>query len=617
MHVIETGPPATLTREQEAIASAPPEARLLVTAGAGTGKTHVLIERLHRFTEEYDLSLSDDVLVVSFSRAAVGEIRRRMRERGGRVAYGAVTTFDSFASQLLFRHRPPEALGGMNFDDRIRAASTLIAESDEARDDLRRIRHVIVDEVQDLVGVRRLLVQSILEHATGGFTLFGDPAQGIYNFQAEEQAERQLGSLLFFNWVKNELPGRSVKELSLTKNFRYQTEEAKSAEWAGPLLNGSNPDYGEILERLEDGLFDLPAVGTVGELVDELRAKRRRTVDEGTVGVLCYFNFEVLRVSAKLAAAGIEHHYQRPAADRTVPAWVGRLLRGCESTRLGQSAFEERAASVDTAPDDAWRLLKRFDPGGNRDSIDLLKLQERIRIGDIPAELAQPTRERVVVSTIHRAKGLEFDRVLLFEPEGESTGDEMELGERARQLYVARTRARRAYGVLTRPKREYAKREGNPGDVWTMFGYAGSRRYVTEVEVKGTHSWAQDPAGAFAFEGDAAELQRYIETEVRQHDPLQLRRTSVQMPDGPRWYYVIEHDGRDVGVADIGWILKILLRPTYDRNWPTRLDGLLVDSVDTVAGTSAAGARAGLGSSGIWLRVRPYGLGRLHWDKDE
>jgi hypothetical protein len=82
-------------------------------------------------------------------------------------------------------------------------------------------------------------------------------------------------------------------------------------------------------------------------------------------------------------------------------------------------------------------------------------------------------------------------------------------------------------------------------------------------------------------------------------------------------YYVIDHNGHDVGVADIGWIINVVSRPKYERNWPARIDGLHVESVDTVAGTSAAGTRAGLTSSGLWLRVRPYGLGRLHWNRDE
>jgi AAA domain/UvrD-like helicase C-terminal domain len=602
-----------LTTEQELIASAPPNARLLVTAGAGTGKTHVLIARLQHLADDYDLNLADDVLVVSFSRAAVGEIRRRMRQGGGAAAYGAVSTFDSYAAQLLARFAPEKLLGRTSFDERIEAASELIRSSEETQEHLRLLRHVIVDEVQDLVGVRRELVQVVLEHAHTGFSLFGDPAQGIYNFQAEDRLERQVGSLLFFQWVRNTFDNPAVEEVTLTKNFRYQTEEARSADWAGPRLNSPEPDFQRILERLEDGLYDLEPVGRIDDIVPELRALSRRG-DGETIGILCHFNFEVLRVSERLAKAGINHHYQRPAADRTVPAWVARALRTYDTTKVGRSAFEAHAATLDGIPSDAWLLLKRCDPRGNRDSLDLGKVQERIRLGDIPPELTEPAPATIIVSTIHRAKGLEFDRVLLFEPDGtDVAGETFELGESARQLYVARTRARRRYGVLTRDRREYAKRLGNPGDVWAVYSFAGRRRYVSEIEIQGNQSWAQDPAGAFGFTADAEQTQRYIESEVRPLQPLELRRALVEMPDGPRYYYVIEHKGLGVGVADIGTIIKVLCRPKYERNWPSRIDGIFVESVDTAAGTSAAGTRARLTSSGLWMRVRPYGLGRLHW----
>ena len=204
-----------LTPEQEAIATAPPDQRLLVTAGAGTGKTHVLIERLATLADRYDLSLADDVLVMSFSRAAVGEIRRRMKQHGGALPYGAAVTFDSFASRLLTRHATSQSWASEGFDGRIEAARKLIATSEDAQQELGRLQHVIVDEVQDLVGVRRELVQSILEYSGNGFTLFGDPAQGIYNFQASDPSERQLGSLVFFDWVMTKLSGTRPRVATL------------------------------------------------------------------------------------------------------------------------------------------------------------------------------------------------------------------------------------------------------------------------------------------------------------------------------------------------------------------------------------------------------------------
>lgn len=603
-----------LTLEQEGIATAPADQRILVIAGAGTGKTHVLIERLATLADQYALSLADEVLVMSFSRAAVGEIRRRMRQRTGTLPYGAVVTFDSFASRLLAHHDSSTSWTSKGFDGRIEAALRLIATSEDAQQELRRIRHVIVDEVQDLVGVRCELVQSILEHSGNGFTLFSDPAQGIYNFQATNPLERQLGSLVFLDWVTTKLSGSPTRVVTLGHNFRYQTNEARIAEWAGEKLNSAVPNYPQILEALERNVLDLNPIRDIGDLILELEAISREGSLGGTIGILCNYNFEVLRISQRLAQNGVVHHYQRSATDRPVPGWVGQVLRSCDSTSLGKRHFEGLATKHNCIPENAWALLKRFDPARNSDNIDVSKLQERIRLGDIPADFTPTIEAPIVVSTIHRAKGLEFDRVVLVEPSVPLTAEPEFVPERARQLYVALTRARQQYGFLARRAREYADQRGNPDGVWVVRGIAKhGRRYVKELEVRGDHAWKQDPAGVFGFRGNAIETQEYIEREVKPFDSLLLRRIQVDSGKGSQMYYVMEHNGHRVGVVDIGWILWDLSRPKFERNWPSTIENILVESVDTVAGTSAAGTRAGLGSSGIWLRVRPYGLGKLKW----
>ena len=55
---------------------------VLVMAGAGTGKTHTLVERcLHCLCEEQPPASLEEILVVTFTEAAAAEMRRRLRER--------------------------------------------------------------------------------------------------------------------------------------------------------------------------------------------------------------------------------------------------------------------------------------------------------------------------------------------------------------------------------------------------------------------------------------------------------------------------------------------------------------------------------------------------------
>jgi ATP-dependent helicase/nuclease subunit A len=78
-------PPATkkddrLTPAQRRAVAA--RGNVLVMAGAGTGKTHTLIERcLHCLCEEQPPASLEEILVVTFTEAAAAEMRRRLREQ--------------------------------------------------------------------------------------------------------------------------------------------------------------------------------------------------------------------------------------------------------------------------------------------------------------------------------------------------------------------------------------------------------------------------------------------------------------------------------------------------------------------------------------------------------
>ncbi|WP_418606619.1 AAA family ATPase [Georgenia sp. SUBG003] len=71
----------------------------------------------------------------------------------------------------------------MSFDARIRRALSELRDGSEPR--ILDVAHLIVDEVQDIVGERADLVIEALRKLDddAGFTLLGDPMQAIYDFQ--------------------------------------------------------------------------------------------------------------------------------------------------------------------------------------------------------------------------------------------------------------------------------------------------------------------------------------------------------------------------------------------------------------------------------------------------
>lgn len=52
------------------------------------------------------------------------------------------------------------------------------------------------------------------------------------------------------------------------------------------------------------------------------------------------------------------------------------------------------------------------------------------------------------------------------------------------------------------------------------------------------------------------------------------------------------------------------INKTWEINWPVEIGGFRVDCLESVAGSTASGARAGLGDHGIWTVPRMSGLGR-------
>ena len=119
----DLGTAGGFTTEQAAVVSLPVEAHALVSAAAGTGKTHTLAGRLTRLVEGEGLSAGDELLVLSFSRAAVAELRRRIAGLAGDARYVGVATFDSFATRILAAAEPGGPWPGLDYDARIRAAA--------------------------------------------------------------------------------------------------------------------------------------------------------------------------------------------------------------------------------------------------------------------------------------------------------------------------------------------------------------------------------------------------------------------------------------------------------------------------------------------------------------
>jgi hypothetical protein len=603
--MISLGTGENFTTDQSEVVSLPVEAHALVSAAAGTGKTHTLAGRLTHLVESEGLSAGDELLVLSFSRAAVAELRRRITGLAGDAQYVGVATFDSFATRILAATEPDGPWPGLDYEARIRAAATLLSGQD-VPDEVKLVRHVLVDEIQDLVGSRAQLVITLLQRAGAGFTLFGDPAQAIYGHQADrnnsDPAEPDL-----FEWTRNHF-AKDLVEVELTRDYRAATAQTRDVARIGVSLRGLQPDHDAVSHELRTMLLSLPAVGLTA-------ARRMLTRENGqTSALLTRTNGEALLLSRALFEAGISHRYQRRGEEKAAPAWLGALTSGLTDTYVNQAMLaprlERAAAALSTDEDALYGLLRALGPSRGQE-IDLRRIADRIREENLPEELNAVAVSRVVVSTIHRGKGLEFDRVLLTDP---SDRDASDMGEENRILYVALSRARREIFHVDRPDPTGLSRDRATGR-WVRRGFGSARWKVREFEVTGRDTHALHPAGSWLLSADVRDVQEYLGTEVESGDPVTLK-LHDQPPGGAQaGHYAIWHGTRPVGLTsdEFRQLLGRVLPGRYPVGWPRQIDGLRVELVDTVAGDGSSGRAHGLGSSGLWLRIRVFGLGALRF----
>ncbi|MGW2580723.1 UvrD-helicase domain-containing protein [Streptomyces virginiae] len=621
------GASPTLTDEQRAVVELPWDAKCLVVAGAGTGKTHTLVRRLDALVERDDV-LPGEILVLSFSNAAVRELRRRIQRHAVAADRVRVQTFDSWATVFLSEIAPTGEWHTVPFDERIRNATEAIGEGRLDAYLTEDLAHVVVDEVQDLVGDRSRMIEALLdEYRDAGFTVVGDPAQSLYGFQVPV-ARRAEEVNSFFPWLRNSFP-TDLRELRLTRNFRATTDSARTALHLGHRLQQDDltaEGHRSVHTQLHAALLsNLP----FAPLDSELAASALRS-DQGTNAILCTTNGQALAVSRSLWTSGIPHRVQRSAQDRVLPAWLSLLYRRCEGSALARARFDAIADELELpdgeARDVLWHALVRLDGRGHRSGIDLNRVKTALAGGRTPDELTTQDTRRLVVSTVHRAKGLEFDRVVVIDPGPAAASDtkDSDPAAAARALYVAMTRPRTDLYHLDLRRDPFLRKDGDgrpPTGRWYRGGTGPKRGQRYGIEVIGGDVSREAPAGADDIEDNAVDLQHHLAQEVHPGDPVEFVRAHA-LPTGPDASppYLLRHAGRVIGSASEAfrkdmYKIRRTRKDAAALAWPLTITDLFLDSVETVVGSDNVALGAGLGERGVWLAPRPIGLGRFEWEQ--
>jgi hypothetical protein len=422
------------------------DARLIVEAGPGTGKTAVACARLAYLIAQDDLEPSN-TWMISFTRTAVAEIRARLHSYVGDASFAIrIATIDSHAWSIHSGHDSKAKLTGSYEENIDRVIELLKADLDVA-DELSQIEHVVIDEAQDLVGRRADLIEALAERLPPdcGVTVFSDEAQAIYGFSDNSIGRRKT--------VGSELGQSLLSRLRDDKTLGFTTLVLKK------IYRTSSPGLRKIFSELREDVLDKQnhRDGLHAETAERIRAladKSGLKWNDMKVADFTSDDLLLFRTRAEVLMASqfceIPHRLRLSGYGGTLPAWlaicffdfVEPFLTELHFLDLWASRIEGQAAPQ-YVPSEAWRKLMRI--AGRQDgSIDIQKLRRRLGQLRPPVELALPEYglNGPIVGTIHASKGREASNVVLLLPNGaefECIEDEV---EESRVLFVGATRAR-------------------------------------------------------------------------------------------------------------------------------------------------------------------------------
>lgn len=337
----------------------------------------------------------------------------------------------------------------MDFSDQI-ALAVRVLEDDAAA---RRVRGVVdevfVDEFQDLSPLQVRLVMRLAQGR--GLTVVGDPRQAIYEWNGADP--EQLGRLARrpeFTRVELDVNHRSTEPILRVANALMEGQGFRPVR---PPATVNGPWVGLRRTNGEDA-----AVDAVVRLVQGHRA---RGLADTQVAVLVRLNDELRTLNRGLTRAGVKVQASDLVGLHQTAAYrlARRLLTAAEVASAGslagamdalrrRGALGGPAAPADDPDDTAadWdRLTAALGDHDRRGEHDPLRALDAV-VREEREEDRAPAAGGVVLTTMHRAKGREWDAVVVAVLD--TRAFESRRPEERRVAYVAVTRARRHLDVV-------------------------------------------------------------------------------------------------------------------------------------------------------------------------
>ena len=425
-----------LSKRQMEIISDKDSRCIVVAAGPGSGKTRVLVHKLASLLLLEDVK-HEQLLMLTFSRAAATEFKQRLMELIGNAAHFVeIKTFHSYCFDLLGR------IGNLEESKNVVAKAAEMIYQGEVEPNKIGKTVLVIDEAQDMGPEEHALVKALMaNNEEMRVIVVGDDDQNIYEFRGSDS------SYMY----------RLAQENGST--FVEMTENYRSAHHP---VNFAN----EFLKNIDKRIKSTPIISMREEegrvevtrhqskyMYQPLVENLLRHKDKGTSCILTQTNEEAVILMGLLRKQGVSSkliqsmdglRFWNMAEMRFFLRYINKRIN---TPLITEELWEEAKYATFSAYDRSQSLMyvkqcvEQFEQTNKTKYFSDFK--EFIFESSVE-DFCDISGADVVVSTIHKAKGREFDDVYMLVSDGYIKDSHL-----MRRYYVGITRAKNRLFIHT------------------------------------------------------------------------------------------------------------------------------------------------------------------------
>ena len=427
-----------MSEEQKEIINDKDTKAMMILAGPGSGKTKVLVHKIASLILTEDIK-PEQFMMLTFSKSAKMEFKTRLNSLIGALSYDVeIQTFHSYALKLIARVANKE--NKMILENAIEEATRQINEKEII---LPHITILVLDEFQDINEKSFEFVKAIYKATNEDIKIIavGDDDQCIMDFNGAQ--------VNFIDKYKKEFgydeDGNEVyKQYELLCNFRSKKD----------IVNYSNdfitkvskryktkPLYSNSLDSGSINIYSFLSRNMIIPLIELIKQEKNIS----NIAILVKTNEMVLDIYSILQDNNIDARYliERDKFE------LKNIIELIEFDKVLNSYLEEEISYKEIYFEKALKFTEsKFKNSVNISLLhkiidkflnesDSYKISEWISyLEEIRLEDFEIYNKNIIISTIHKSKGLEFDKVYLL-VDGNPIND-----EEKRLFYVGMTRAK-------------------------------------------------------------------------------------------------------------------------------------------------------------------------------